>query len=159
MDAQAAVEELRTLAHGIYPPVLREQGLAKALRSLATTAPIPVRVDDEGIGRCPAAIEAAIYFCSLEAIQNAIKHAGSHARVDGDPRARPRTASTSRSRTTASELDDLQRGDGLGLIGMRDRIGAVGGELEIISSPGRGTIVRGTVPDDGSAALAVRARR
>ena len=149
MDAQAAVDELRTLAHGIYPTVLRDWGLAKALRSFAATAPISVRVDDEGIGRCSAAIEAAIYFCSLEAVQNAIKHAGSQASV---------TVTLGRNRDSVHfaiaddgvGTDDLQRGDGLGLTSMRDRIGAVGGELEIISSPDRGTIVRGTVPDDGS---------
>ena len=140
------------LAHGIYPPALRDWGLGKALGSLAATAPIPVRVTDEGIGRCPAATEAAIYFCSLEAIQNAFKHAGRH--VSG-------TVTLGRHLegvhfTIADDgvgAHDLQRGDGLGLIGMRDRIGAVGGEVEIISSPGRGTTVRGTVPDDGSESL------
>ena len=149
VDAQAAVEELRTLAHGIYPTVLREQGAAKALRSLATTAPIPVRVNDEGIGRCPAAIEAAIYFCSLEAIQNTIKHAGRHARATVTLGRHPGGVHFAIADDGVG-TDDLQRGDGLGLIGMRDRIGAVGGELEITSSPGRGTIVRGEVPDDGS---------
>lgn len=81
VDAETAVEELRTLAHGIYPSLLRDRGLADALRDVAVRGPIAIRVADEGIGRCPAPIEAAIYYCSLEAIQNAIKHAGSHARV------------------------------------------------------------------------------
>ena len=81
VEAEAAVEELRTLAHGIYPPLLRDRGLADALRDVAVSGPIAIRVTDDGIGRCPAPIETAIYFCSLEAIQNAIKHAGSHARV------------------------------------------------------------------------------
>ena len=81
VEAETAVEELRTVAHGIYPPLLRDRGLADALRDVAVRGPIAIRVADEGIGRCPAPIETAIYFCSLEAIQNAIKHAGSHARV------------------------------------------------------------------------------
>ena len=66
-EAAEAVDELRTLAHGIYPPVLRSGGLVKALRSLAMRAPIAISVTDEGIGRCSPAVDAAIYFCSAEA--------------------------------------------------------------------------------------------
>ena len=146
VEAEAAVEELRTLAHGIYPPLLRDRGLADALRDVAMRGPIAIRVTDEGIGRCPAPIETAIYFCSLEAIQNAIKHAGSHARV---------SVTLGRDQggvhfTVADDglgMDTRGGSDGVGLMGMRDRIGAVGGELEIISSPGRGTTVRAMVPD------------
>ena len=149
LEAEEAVKELRTLAHGIYPTVLRDWGLAKALRSHATSAPIPVHVDDEGIGRCSPAIEAAIYFCSLEAVQNVVKHAGDHA---GATVTLGRYAGGVQFAVAddGAGANELKRGDGMGLIGMRDRIGAVGGELEIISSPGRGTIVRGTVPEDGS---------
>ena len=81
VDAQQAVEELRTLAHGIYPPVLRSFGLADGLRAFALNSPVVVTVDDAGIGRCPRTIEAAIYFCAIEAVQNVIKHAGDGARV------------------------------------------------------------------------------
>src|SRR3954452_5605502 len=81
VDAEEAIDELRRLAHGIYPPMLRERGLVKAVRELAVNAPIRIEVADEGIGRCPRPIESTIYFCSLEAIQNAIKHAGSDVRV------------------------------------------------------------------------------
>ena len=80
-EAAEAVEELRTLAHGIYPPVLRSGGLVRAVRSLAMRAPIAISVTDEGIGRCSPPVEAAIYFCSVEAVQNAIKHAGRNVRV------------------------------------------------------------------------------
>ena len=145
-DAEAAVEELRSLAHGIYPPVLRSDGLVNALRSVAMTAPIAISVTDEGIGRCSPSVEAAIYFCSAEAIQNAIKHAGSNVRVGvtvGRDRDRVHFAITD----DGVGIDRSERGDGVGLIGMRDRVGAVGGELEIVSSPGRGTTVRGTIPD------------
>jgi len=80
-EAQAAGEELRQLAHGIYPPELHDLGLAVALRSMAHRSSIPVRVSSRGIGRYPEAIEAALYFCTREAIQNATKHAGPGANV------------------------------------------------------------------------------
>jgi signal transduction histidine kinase len=146
-DAAEAVKELRTLAHGIYPTVLRERGLADSLRSISTTAPITIDVTDEGIGRCSPTVEAAIYFCSLEAIQNAVKHAGGDARVTV-------TLARSEGGIEFAIADDgvgmtgQAPGDGFGLVSMQDRIGAVGGELEIVSSPGAGTCVKGRVPDD-----------
>jgi signal transduction histidine kinase len=148
IDAAAAVEDLRTLAHGIYPSVLLNYGLADGLRSVATQVPIPMAVTDEGIGRCSPAVEAAIYFCSAEAVQNAMKHAGPGVHV---------TVVLGRNGNDVhfSVADDgvgmamAGGADGTGLVGMRDRIGAVGGELEVISSPGAGTTVRGTVPTDG----------
>jgi signal transduction histidine kinase len=145
-DAAAAVEDLRTLARGIYPSVLRERGVADALRSLAMTAPIPIEVNDDGLGRCSAPIEVAIYFCSLEAIQNAIKHAGPGARVTVDLGRRG-------GKIDFMIADDgvgmgaRSAPDGVGLTSMRDRIGAVGGRLEITSRPGQGTHVRGAIPD------------
>ena len=94
-----------------------------------------------------APIEAAIYFCSMEAVQNATKHAGSNARVTI-------TLGRDRERVRFAVADDgvgmdpsAVDGDGDGLTSMRDRIGAVSGELEITSTPGRGTTVRATVPD------------
>jgi signal transduction histidine kinase len=146
-DATAAVEELRALAHGIYPPVLRDYGLADALRSFGLRAPIAVDVRDDGIGRCARTVEAAIYFCAMEAVQNATKHAGSHARVTI-------TLGRDRERVRFAVADDgvgmdpsAADGEGDGLTSMRDRIGAVSGELEITSTPGRGTTIRATVPD------------
>ena len=145
-EAEEAVDELRALAHGIYPPVLQSGGVVQALRSLAIRAPIAVSVSDEGIGRCSPPVEAAIYFCSAEAIQNAIKHAGTNVRIAV-------TVGRDRDRVHFAISDDgvgfdhPERGDGDGLIGMRDRVGAVGGELEIASSPGRGTTVRGTIAE------------
>jgi signal transduction histidine kinase len=144
-DAEQAIEELRTLAHGIYPAALRSFGVADALRAFAASAPIPLTVDDDGVGRFPRTIEAAIYFCAMEAVQNAIKHAGDGARV---------TITLNRDRHDVRfdiaddgvGLAEPVSGDGEGLLGMRDRIGAVGGELEIVSSPGGGTTVRGAVP-------------
>ena len=146
VDAAEAVEELRTLAHGIYPTVLRERGLADSLRSVAMTAPITIDVTDEGLDRCPPAIETTIYFCSLEAIQNAIKHAGSGAHVTV-------TLARQTGRICFEVADDGVGMDaqdshaGMGLLSMRDRVGAVGGQLEIVSSPGQGTTVRGVIPE------------
>ena len=110
------------------------------------TAPIAISVTDEGIGRCSPSVEAAIYFCSAEAIQNAIKHAGSNVRV-GVTVGRDRDRVHFAISDDGVGIDHSERGDGDGLIGMRDRVGAVGGEFEIVSSPGRGTTVRGTIPE------------
>jgi signal transduction histidine kinase len=145
-DAADAVEELRALAHGIYPPVLGERGVVDALRSVAMTAPIPIRVRDGGIGRCEGATEAAIYFCALEAIQNTIKHAGPGAEVSitlerDVQRVRFTVADDGVGMNTGSVVG------GMGVTDMRDRVGAVGGNLELTSSPGHGTVIRGTVPD------------
>ena len=147
VDAEEAVQELRTLAHGIYPTVLRERGLADALRSVAMTAPISIQVADEGIGRCPSAIEAAIYFCSLEAIQNAIKHAGPQARVTVSLARRPGEIEFAIG-DDGIGMKTRASADSVGLLSMKDRIGAVGGELEIASSPDAGTRIRGLVPDE-----------
>ena len=156
-DAAKAVDELRALARGIYPTVLRDNGLGDALRSVAREAPIAVDVIDEAIGRCAEPVENAIYFCALEAVQNTIKHAGADASV---------TLRISRDlgllrfdfTDDGVGLDTSRRGDGIGMTSMRDRIGAVGGELEVISSPGGGTTVRGAVPDRASVSVLPLAR-
>jgi signal transduction histidine kinase len=160
VDAEAAVEELRSLAHGIYPPLLRDHGLPHALRSFARRAAMPIAIVDDGIGRCSRPTESAIYFCSMEAIQNVAKHAGHGTRTTI-------TLGRDRERVLFAISDDgigmdaSAPRDGDGLVGMRDRIGAVGGEFEITSTPGHGTTINGTVPigasetsDDQSAAPA-----
>jgi signal transduction histidine kinase len=146
-DASAAVDELRTLAHGIYPTVLHERGLGDALQAYATMAPTPVHVVDRGVGRASPATEAAVYYCLLEALQNAVKHAGPGARVI--------VTLTRSGDVIAFELRDDGVGfdvsagrAGVGMVNMRDRIGAVGGMLWVDSSAGEGTTVSGTVPVD-----------
>lgn len=145
-DVQETLTELRELAHGIYPPLLRDRGLSEALRTAANRAVLPTEVDAADVGRYPSEVEAAIYFCCLEAVQNAGKHAGEGSRV------------TVSVRSTADVLvfeiaDDgagfdaaSGRGAGHGFENMRDRVGAVGGSLVVESSVGGGTRVRGTVP-------------
>jgi signal transduction histidine kinase len=147
-DAELAVDELRALARGIYPAVLRDHGLGAAVRSLAISGPTPVGVVDKGIGRYSAVVEAAVYFCVSEAVQNAIKHAGPDARVIVVLGRGPRGGIRFEVTDDGAGMNPPIRSGGIGLISMRDRIGAVSGELEIISAPGRGTSVRGTVPDD-----------
>jgi signal transduction histidine kinase len=148
-DANAAVDELRSLAHGIYPTVLRERGLGDGVRSLARTAPVRVDVVDAGIGRCSPLVEAMLYFCLVEAIQNATKHAGAGSRVSVTLERIGNEVQFVVADDGAG-FDPAQASEGVGLRSMRDRIGAVGGVLEIVSSPGVGTRVCATVPDDAS---------
>jgi signal transduction histidine kinase len=144
-DLQDAVQELRNLAHGIYPPLLMDRGLAEALRAAGNRAPLPVDVEvDEAVGRYPQAVEAAIYFCCLEALQNVAKHASGARTVeislhaDGDLRFEVRD--------DGAGFSDADVRAGLGFTSMRDRIAAVGGRLSIRSEPGVGTTVAGSVP-------------
>ena len=78
-DVDETLDSIRSLAHGVYPSLLTDHGLADALRSAARAAPLPCTVDTDGAGRYPAEVESAVYFCCLEALQNASKHAdGAH---------------------------------------------------------------------------------
>jgi signal transduction histidine kinase len=155
-DLQEAVQELRDLAHGIYPPVLMDRGLVAALESAAARAPLPVRIVADGdVGRFPQEVEAAIYFCCLEALQNAGKHAGEGAvarvTIGRD------LGADGRDVVTFSVVDDgagfdlagLAGRRGHGFVNMSDRLGAIGGTVDVDSAPARGTRVSGTVPVDG----------
>jgi signal transduction histidine kinase len=144
-DADMAVEELRELAHGLYPTVLRERGLADALRSHARMAPVSIALDVQEVPRCSPAVEEAVYFCVLEAVQNTAKHAGPGARVLVTLERRGDDLAFSVADDGIGFQPDEQP-EGLGLVSMRDRIGAVGGTFELGSAPGRGTTVRGRVP-------------
>ena len=147
VDVQLALDELRELAHGLYPPVLADHGLTEALRSLARQAPVPVETAIATVGRVDALTEAAVYFCCSEALQNAVKHAGPEAVI----------ALRLVEEDGALEFEVRDDGPGFavgtqepgtGLMGMRDRVEAVGGTLAIESAPGAGTRVRGRVPPD-----------
>jgi signal transduction histidine kinase len=144
-QAESALMELRALARGIYPGWLRDHGPAFALRAVAATFSLPVRVRDEGIGRTSDAIEAAIYFCAREAMQNAAKHAGESARVTVTLSRREDLIEFTVSDDGVGMGSDGTTG-GMGITGMHDRIEAVGGRLEIRSAPGEGTFVRGLIP-------------
>jgi len=139
-----ALDNLRDLARGIYPPLLADQGLAAALVAQARKAPIPVTVQTEGVGRYPQDVEAAAYFCALEAVQNAGKYGGgASARIslavdDG--------ALVLRVADDGPGFDPTMVRPGSGLTNMRDRMEALGGTLEVVSAPGAGTVVIGRVP-------------
>jgi signal transduction histidine kinase len=145
-NLQDAIQELRSLAHGIFPPLLVSGGLAEALPAAATRAVLPVTVDTAGIGRYSAEMEAAIYFCVLEALQNAGKHAGEGATV--------RVTITERDGTVGFEVSDDGAGfdaaavgdHGHGFVNMADRLGAFGGTLTVRSAPGAGTTIAGSLP-------------
>ena len=102
---------------------------------------------DNGIGRCPRPIQSAMYFRAMEATQNVAKHAGGGARATVTL-GRDGALATFAISDDGVGMDVSARGDGDGLVGMRDRIGAVGGDLQIASTPGAGTTVRGAVPLD-----------
>ena len=140
-----ALEELRSLARGVYPPLLEAHGLGEALKSATRHSPKPVSVHAHGIGRYRADLERAVYFCCLEALQNTAKHAG--------PGAAARVGVWQLRRQLLFEISDTGPGftpghapPGTGLVNMRDRIEAVGGSLVVISRPTRGTMIRGAVP-------------
>jgi signal transduction histidine kinase len=146
-ETTEALDNLRDLARGIYPPLLADKGLAEALTAQARKASIPVHVESDGIGRYPQEIESALYFCCLEALQNVAKYANA-SRVDV-------RLSESADELTFEVKDDGQGFDastakrGSGLQGMADRLEAVGGSLEVSSSTGTGTTVTGRVPVTG----------
>jgi signal transduction histidine kinase len=148
-DVESALDELRTLAQGIYPPLLSSSGLAEALGAASRRTPIPVRLETDGVGRYQPELEAAVYYCCLEALQNASKHAG-----DGTSAA---LRLWEEAGSLLFEVDDDGAGfdpasgtAGAGLTNMRDRIGAVGGTLRIESALGAGTHVHGAVPTGAS---------
>jgi signal transduction histidine kinase len=144
-DLQATLDELRGLAHGIYPPLLRDRGLGEALRNASTRFALPVEIDVELTERPPADIEAAVYFCCLEAVNNAAKHAGEGATIS-------LSVSVEEASLVFSVADngrgfDLgQTATGQGFDNMRDRVGAYGGDLVVESSPGHGACIRGRLP-------------
>jgi signal transduction histidine kinase len=144
-DAGAAVEALRALSHGIYPPVLRDRGVGDALRSMAMTAAIAIEVKDEGVGRCEGVTEAAVYYCGLEATQNALKHAGPGVRVSIRLHSEDGMLCLE-VRDDGLGFDTTDHHDGVGLQNMHDRLGAVGGQVVISSQPGHGTVLVATAP-------------
>jgi signal transduction histidine kinase len=140
-----ALEEVRNLAKGVYPPLLPEHGLGEAIRSANRRSPWPASLDVDGIGRYGSDTEGAVYFCCLEALQNITKHAG------------PAVGGAIRIWDDGVNLNFEVRDEGVGfaegtvepgegLLSMRDRMEAAGGSVTVTSRRGVGTRVRGRVP-------------
>jgi signal transduction histidine kinase len=144
-EAQGALDELRDLAHGIYPPVLVEDGLEAALAALAADTPMRTRLDLPGIARHDPELEAAVYFTCMEALQNAVKHSGDDATVTIQLRER-RGGLYFEVRDTGCGFDARAERASGGIVNMRDRVGAAGGTIEVLSRADRGTTVMGSVP-------------
>jgi signal transduction histidine kinase len=144
-DAQETLTQLRELAHGIYPPLLIDRGLGEALRAAANRAVLPTEVRAD-VGRFAPEVEAAVYFCCLEAMQNAGKHAGENARITI-------TVTTAEGDLSFVVADDGTGFDatsnavrGHGFVNMADRVGAIGGTIDVESAPGTGTRISGRMP-------------
>jgi signal transduction histidine kinase len=143
-DAAGAVEDLRDLARGIYPPLLASQGLVGALEARARKAPVPTSVTADGVGRYLQDVEAAVYFCVLEALQNVAKYARAS-------RVEVRLAASGQDlefevTDDGAGFDPGSKAYGTGLQGMADRLHAHGGSLAVRSSPGAGATISGWLP-------------
>jgi signal transduction histidine kinase len=144
-EVDRALDDLRELVHGIFPALLVDAGLLTALHAAAVRSPLDVRFGVQGVERYAPEVEAAVYYCCAEALQNAAKHAG------------PGSGVLIELACDGKELhfmvldegigfDTTCASEGTGLDHMRDRIGALDGALTIDSKPGVGTTVRGRVP-------------
>ncbi len=143
-DADEAIDNLRELARGIYPPLLASEGLGAALRGQARRFTVPVELELADVPRQPREVEGAIYFCCLEALQNIAKYAEAR---------QVRLRLWSEDSATAFSVADDGKGFDLatvtrssGLQNMHDRLEALGGSLRVRSTPGTGTTVNGRVP-------------
>jgi signal transduction histidine kinase len=144
LETHAALEDLRDLARGIYPPLLADKGLPAALDAQGRKSGLPVTLRADGVGRYPQAVEAAVYFSCLEALQNVAKYAEASQIVI--------TLADLGERISFTVADDGRGFDpsasrnGTGLQGIADRLGALEGRFDVTSSPGRGTTLEGSLP-------------
>jgi signal transduction histidine kinase len=142
-EIQTALDDLRDLARGIYPPLLIDEGLGAALNAQARRSLVPTTIRADGLGRYAPEVEAAVYFSCLEALQNVAKCAKANSATV--------TLEQSNGHLTFEVADDGRGFDptaertGTGLQGIADRLGALHGELTIRSEPGAGTAVRGRI--------------
>ena len=155
-ETNEAIETLRELARGLYPPILAQEGLVAAIEAQARRLSIPVEVSGGSLPRLPQEMEASVYFCVLEALQNIAKHSGAS------------RASVSLEQSNGSlvfsiaddgrGLDPAKARSGSGMQNMRDRVEVLGGRFQLESSPGAGTRVVGSIPFDEAAAQASASR-
>ena len=143
-QARGALKELRDLSRGIHPAILTEGGLGKALRALTRRSPISVQLNQLVEDRLPDHVEISAYYIVAEALTNAIKHSGASlitvsaevAQVDGALRV-----------TVADDgVGGAEFSGGTGLLGLKDRVDALGGRIDLHSPRGQGTTLRVTLP-------------
>ena len=146
LAVQDTIQELRELAHGIYPPLLVDSGLGEALRAVTNRSPLDIELSTEGIGRYGGDVEAAVYFCCLEALQNAGKHAPSSHVVVRVWEESGSLLFEVRDDGPGFDVRTAQRGHGY--VNMMDRLGAIGGAVRWESEIGHGTAIRGSLPLD-----------
>lgn len=154
-EVQRAIDEMRALAHGVFPPALVDFGPVEALRESVRSAAIPTTIKAANVRRYSSEVERAVYFCCLEALQNAYKHASTATAA--------RVTIATRGRQLAFEVADDGTGfdaatvsDGAGLRNMRDRLAALGGSLTIDSTRGRGTHITGAIPLSAASSAGTR---
>ena len=144
-SVEHAMHELRGIAHGLSPPVLIKRGVRAALKQALHRSAVPVAFSATEITRYPAEVESAVYYCCLEAIQNATKHGGPDVKVsvtlldDGDELRFEVT-------DDGTGFDPADAHGGMGLQNIRDRVGAIEGRVSFISAVGAGTVVAASIP-------------
>ncbi|WP_329000174.1 histidine kinase [Kribbella sp. NBC_00709] len=142
--ATATIETITSLSRGIYPSLLVDEGLEAALRTAISGSPLPVALAVAGLGRYPADVEAAAYFCALEALQNSAKHSAAkavHLGLRGGPRVLDLTV-----QDDGAGFDLQAASAGVGLANMRDRVESAGGTLTISTARLRGTLIAARLP-------------
>ena len=138
------LDELREISHGIHPAILSEAGLGPALEALARRSAVPVELDLNLGPRLGDQLEAAGYYIASEAIANAAKHAqASVIEVCADARDGALTLSVS-----DDGVGGADPGRGSGIIGLKDRVEALGGAIMVLSPPGQGTTLHVQLPAD-----------
>jgi signal transduction histidine kinase len=143
-ETQDALENLRDLARGIYPPLLADKGLGASLEAQARKAALPIDVQASDVGRHPQDVESAVYFSCLEALQNVAKYArASRATIK---LARDAVHLRFEVADDGVGFDVVTTPYGTGMQGMADRLDAIGGSLQVRSMPGAGTTILGTIP-------------
>jgi signal transduction histidine kinase len=143
-ETTEALEDLRDLARGIYPPLLADQGLPAALQAQARKSSLPIEVDADDLGRFSQDVEAAVYFSCLEALQNVTKYADASSVTISVARSNEHLSFAVVDDGVGFDLSSTTQGTGLQ--GIADRIDALGGTFTVTTAPGTGTSLRGTVP-------------
>ena len=143
-DVGAALDEMRALAHGLVPPVLAERGLEPALAEAAQRCGLPVALQLAPVGRLAPASERALYFCAVEAMQNAAKHAGAGTRLSLSLARQDSRVELQVEDDGPGRADDA--GDGRGLANLRQRLAEVGGALQLAARQPHGLVLRAWVP-------------